>query len=57
MHDAAVQLGEGVLAFEELWTHMNPYGQVEVGMNAHLDLAAAAAAPLPGPRSGEPATV
>ncbi len=36
---------------------MNPYGQVEVGMNAHLDLAAAAAAPLPGPRSGEPATV
>ncbi|WP_179890875.1 hypothetical protein [Streptomyces sp. or3] len=57
MHDSAVQLGEGVLAFEELWTHMNPYGQVEVGMNAHLDLAAAAAAPLPGPRSGEPATV
>ncbi|MEU5246214.1 hypothetical protein AB0G81_19240 [Streptomyces asoensis] len=39
------------------WTHVNPSGRFELDMNAHLDLAAAAAAQLPGPRSGEPATV
>ncbi|MFD7938998.1 hypothetical protein ACFV4T_31495 [Streptomyces sp. NPDC059755] len=39
------------------WTHVSPYGRFELDMNAHLDLAAAVAAPLPGPRSGEPATV
>ncbi|MFF5611216.1 Tn3 family transposase [Streptomyces cellulosae] len=34
------------------WTHVNPYGRFELGMNSHLDLAAAAAAAtLPGPRT------
>lgn len=44
-------------AFGLFWTHVNPYGRFELNMNAHLNLAAAAVAPLPGPRSGEPATV
>ncbi|MFJ5048268.1 hypothetical protein [Streptomyces sp. NPDC088719] len=39
------------------WTPVNPYSRFELDMNAHLGLAAVAAAPLPVPRSGEPATV
>ncbi|MCX4506181.1 transposase [Streptomyces anulatus] len=38
------------------WTHVNPYGRFELDMNAHLDLVAAVAASVPGPRSGELAT-
>ncbi|GAA4803100.1 hypothetical protein [Streptomyces ziwulingensis] len=38
------------------WTHVNPYGRFELDMNSHLDLVAAVAASVPGPRSGEPAT-
>ncbi|MFC8095388.1 hypothetical protein [Streptomyces sp. NPDC057301] len=30
---------------------MNPYGRFELDMNSHLDLAAARAAMVPGPRS------
>ncbi|MET8725151.1 Tn3 family transposase [Streptomyces misionensis] len=33
------------------WTHVNPYGRFELDMNSHLDLAAAAAAMVPGPRT------
>ncbi|MEU4955259.1 Tn3 family transposase [Streptomyces lavendulae] len=38
------------------WTHVNPYGRFELDMNSHLDLVAAVAASMPGPRSGEPVT-
>lgn len=38
------------------WTHVNPYGRFELDMSSHLDLVAAVVAPVPGPRSGEPAT-
>ncbi|MER6332860.1 hypothetical protein ABT298_26780 [Streptomyces sp. NPDC001034] len=30
---------------------MNPYGRFELDMNSHLDLAVAAAAMVPGPRT------
>ncbi|MFB6507487.1 Tn3 family transposase [Streptomyces sp. NPDC002466] len=36
--------------------HINLYGRFELDMNSHLDLVAAVAASVPGPRSGQPAT-
>ncbi|WP_331746181.1 transposase (plasmid) [Streptomyces sp. NBC_00846] len=33
------------------WTHVNPYGRFELGMNSRLDLELAAAVTVPGPRS------
>ncbi len=37
-------------------THANPYGRFEPDMSSHLDLVAAVAASVPGPRSDEPVT-
>ncbi|MFJ4008019.1 Tn3 family transposase [Streptomyces sp. NPDC090023] len=38
------------------WTHVNPYGRFELDMTSNLDLVAAVAASVPGPRNGEPTT-
>lgn len=33
------------------WTHVNPYGRFELDMDSHLEVAATAAARVPGPRT------